>query len=219
METRGLLFIPDISGFTQFVNEMEIEHSRFIIERLLEVLIDANELGMEISEIEGDAILFYRFGSSMELKELYAQVQRMFCDFHRSLKSADPGSMCSCTPCRTAVEALSLKVVTHYGEFTSYNVKNFNKLLGKDVIVAHQLLKNDVPEREYWLVTSSVTSDQGPAPLTDRMKWDRGVKHTDKGEISFHYTTLMGLREAIKAEPWRPLPPHLLKRARGLKKG
>ena len=31
MQNRGLLFIPDISGFTQFVNEVEIEHSRFII--------------------------------------------------------------------------------------------------------------------------------------------------------------------------------------------
>ncbi|MEP6596181.1 MAG: hypothetical protein ABJA71_09540 [Ginsengibacter sp.] len=51
MENRGLLFIPDISGFTRFVNEVEIEHSRFIIQQLLEVLIKANDLGLEISEI------------------------------------------------------------------------------------------------------------------------------------------------------------------------
>ena len=30
MENRGLLFIPDISGFSRFVNAVEIEHSRFI---------------------------------------------------------------------------------------------------------------------------------------------------------------------------------------------
>ena len=203
METRGLLFIPDLSGFTTFVNELEIAPSRFISERLLEVLSDANQLGLEISEVEGDAILFYRFGSSPDLQELYAQVQRMFCDFHRSLRNADPGSKCSCTPCSTAVEALSLKVVTHYGEFTSYNVKAFSKLVGKDVIVAHQLLKNDVPSREYWLVTSSVVPDQAPLPLTDWMKWDRSVKRTENGEISFHYAPLLQLREAIKTEPRR----------------
>ena len=62
METRGLLFIPDISGFTRFVNEIEIEHTRHIIQQLLEVLINANKIGLEISEIEGDAILFYKFG-------------------------------------------------------------------------------------------------------------------------------------------------------------
>ena len=48
MENKGLLFIPDISGFTRFVTDMEIEHSRHIIQELLEVLIDANELGLEI---------------------------------------------------------------------------------------------------------------------------------------------------------------------------
>ena len=53
MENKGLLFIPDISGFTQFVSETEIEHSRLIIQELLEILIDSNQTGLEISEIEG----------------------------------------------------------------------------------------------------------------------------------------------------------------------
>ncbi len=201
METKGLLFIPDISGFTQFVNKTEIEHSRFILESLLEVLIDANQLGLEISEVEGDAILFYKFGSAPEMRELYGQVQRMFCDFHRRLWEADPGSVCQCVPCATAIKALSLKVVTHYGEFTSYNVKNFSKLLGKDVIVAHQLLKNDIPEHEYWLVTSDLMQQQAPAPLTEWMKWGRSAKSTEDGEITFHYAPLKQLREAIQAVP------------------
>ena len=71
MENRGLLFIPDISGFSRFVNEVEIEHSRFIIQQLLEVLIRANDSGLQISEIEGDAILFYKFGEPVELRALY----------------------------------------------------------------------------------------------------------------------------------------------------
>ena len=58
MENRGLLFIPDISGFTRFINETEIDHSRLIIQELLELLINNNTTGLEISEIEGDAILF-----------------------------------------------------------------------------------------------------------------------------------------------------------------
>ena len=81
MENKGLLFIPDISGFTRFVNEVEIEHSRFIIQELLEILINANEIGLEISEIEGDAILFYKFGEPHELESLYKQVEKMFWHF------------------------------------------------------------------------------------------------------------------------------------------
>jgi len=67
MENKGLLFIPDISGFTRFVNEIGIERSRHIIQQLLEVLINANELGLQISAIEGDEILFYKFGEPFEL--------------------------------------------------------------------------------------------------------------------------------------------------------
>jgi hypothetical protein len=58
MNTKGLIFIPDISGFTRFVNEVEIDHSRHIIQELLEVIINSNKIGLEVSEIEGDAILF-----------------------------------------------------------------------------------------------------------------------------------------------------------------
>jgi len=50
MENKGLLFIPDISGFTKFVHESEIEHSRFIIQDLLEILINSNQVGLEISD-------------------------------------------------------------------------------------------------------------------------------------------------------------------------
>ncbi len=75
MENKGLLFIPDISGFSRFVSQTEIEHSRLIIQELLEILINANQMGLEVSEVEGDAILFYRFGASPNLEEVYKQVE------------------------------------------------------------------------------------------------------------------------------------------------
>ena len=129
MENRGLLFIPDISGFTRFVTETEIGHSRLIIQELLEILINSNEIGLEVSEIEGDAILFYKFGDSPDMPTLYKQVERMFCDFHRHLGVYDVRKFCQCKACLSAVD-LTLKVITHYGEFTGYNVKNFSKLIG-----------------------------------------------------------------------------------------
>src|SRR6185295_7933531 len=109
-----LLFIPDISGFTRFVSEMEIDHSRLIIQELLEVVINANQIGLEISEIEGDAILFYKFGESPDLKELYKQVEKMFRDFHRHLSTYDYRRFCQCKACTAAID-LTLKVITHYG--------------------------------------------------------------------------------------------------------
>src|SRR5258706_12124406 len=133
MENRGLLFIPDISGFTQFVNRVEIEHTKLIVQELLEILVNANQIGLEISEIEGDAILFYKFGDSPDMTALYQQVERMFQEFHRSLNAYEYSRYCQCSACMSAID-LTLKVITHYGEFTNYQVQNFKKLIGKDVI-------------------------------------------------------------------------------------
>ncbi len=202
MENKGLVFIPDISGFTRFINETELDHSRLIIQELLEILINANQMGLEVSEIEGDAILFYKFGPSPDLSELYQQVEKMFCAFHRHLLAYDNRKFCQCRACTSAI-TLSLKIITHYGEFTSYQVKNFNKLIGKDIIVAHQLLKNDIEQHEYWLITKNLVPDSSPAGLAQWMQWSRSVKTTENGEIPFHYTQLSQLKAALEPEPFR----------------
>jgi len=181
MQNRGLLFIPDISGFTRFVNEVEIEHSRFIIQQLLEVLINSNEAGLEISEIEGDAILFYKFGEPLDLEVLYKQVEKMFRAFHQHLMRYDNRKICQCKACISAIN-LSLKVITHYGEFSYYTVKNFNKLIGKDVIVAHQLLKNDISQHEYWLVTKDLLQENEPAELAQWMRWNISNRQLESGD-------------------------------------
>ncbi len=200
MDNRGLLFIPDISGFTKFVHESEIDHSRFIIQELLETLINANQIGLEVSEIEGDAILFYKYGDPPTLDQVYNQVKQMFCSFHSHLLAYEHRRICQCKACVSAVN-LSLKVVTHYGEFTGYNVKQFKKLIGKDVIVAHQLLKNDIEKHEYWLVTRNLLQDKEPVPLAEWMKWMNSSRETETGTIPFHFTQLSELKARVEPEP------------------
>ena len=200
MEKRGLLFIPDISGFSKFVNEVEIQHSQFIIQQLLEVLINANDSDLEISEIEGDAILFYKYGETPGLTEIYDQVQKMFCAFHKHLLAYDHRRLCQCKACAGAIN-LTLKVISHYGEFTSYNVKNFSKLIGKDIIVAHQLLKNDIDQHEYWLVTKNLASDNIPGGLSEKLDWNRSSKETETGTIPFQYAQLTHLKNELPPDP------------------
>lgn len=204
MDNRGLLFIPDISGFTRFVSESEIEHSRFIIQELLEELIHANHIGLQISEIEGDAILFYKFGEAPALPELYQQVEDMFCAFHRRLIAYDRRRYCQCAACNAAIQ-LSLKVITHYGEFTGYQVQQFNKLIGKDVIVAHQLLKNDIAQHEYWLVTDNLLPGQSLEDFRQWMHWQNSNKETETGVIPYHYTMLSELKAQLPPEPLTPV--------------
>ena len=196
MENKGLLFIPDISGFSRFVAQTEIDHSRMIIQELLEILINANSMGLQISEIEGDAILFYKFGDRPALTDIYNQVEKMFVEFHRSIIAYEQSRYCQCKACMSAID-LTLKVITHYGEFTGYNVKQFNKLIGKDIIVAHQLLKNDIQQHEYWLITKNLLPDEKQLDLKGWMKWDQSSKQTESGEVTFRYTQLSQLRKEI----------------------
>jgi hypothetical protein len=88
-------------------------------------------------------------------------------------------------------------VVSHYGEFTGYTVKNFSKLIGKDIIVAHQLLKNDIDQHEYWLVTQSLLRGSRPENLADWMIWNSGAKQTENGDVSYQYTQLSQLRNQL----------------------
>lgn len=199
MENKGLLFIPDISGFTRFVNQTEIDHSRLIIQELLEILIDSNMMELQISEIEGDAILFYKYGSTPDIMNLYSQVRKMFCEFNRHIIAYDIRRYCQCKACTSAID-LKLKIITHYGEFTSYKVKEFNKLIGKDVIIAHQLLKNEIEDHEYWLLTKNV-QDAPPSELSDWIKWKSSTKDSESGQINFFYTELKPLRNEITPVP------------------
>lgn len=204
MQNQGLVFIPDISGFTEFVNQIEIDHGRLIIKELLEIIIDANEAGLEISEIEGDAILFYRFGKEPTMKEIYSQVEKMFCNFHQSLQEYENRRYCQCKACLSAGK-LTLKVISHYGEFTTYDVRNFKKLIGRDVIVAHRLLKNNIDIHEYWLVTDSLYSEKEADSLPSWLEWSDSSKALEAGDVKFYYTKLSPLKDQLSPVPlYRP---------------
>ena len=159
METQALLFIPDISGFTKFVTETETRHSKHIISELIEAILESNELGMEVSEIEGDAVLFYRKGNPPKLEELINQAKKMFLDFHTQLKIIQRDNVCQCGACRTAVN-LTLKFITHFGYLEEVTIQNFTKIMGSDVILAHRLLKNNINHNEYLLLTDDYLNTQ-----------------------------------------------------------
>jgi len=193
MKNSGLIFIPDISGFTQFVNSVELKHSQHIIQELLEIILDANQMELNVSEVEGDAILFYKLGESPDLDVTYKQVEKMFLSFHKQLELYESRRVCHCKACISAIH-LSLKIISHYGEFTEYRIKNFFKLIGKDVIVAHQLLKNDIPQHEYWLITNNLSGGKLPGKFTPLIEWNHGTKRVNENEISFHFAQLSHLK-------------------------
>ena len=135
---NGMIMIPDISGFTDFVIKSNMFVGKYITESLLKSVMDSNIVCLEISEIEGDAILFYRYQNLPTFEETLMQIEKMYNDFQKE---------CKRLALQLAIEIpLSLKIIVHYGEFTKYKIGKFEKLYGAPVVEAHKMLKNHIAE-------------------------------------------------------------------------
>lgn len=199
MQNPTLIFIPDISGFTEFVNQTAIEHSQHIISELLEVIIDANQLELTISEIEGDAVLFYKNDYIPEFNDIIAQSKEMFLRFHSYLKEIEKTNVCQCGACKTASN-LTLKFITHLGDTKEVVVKNFKKLIGSDLILAHRLLKNKIISDEYLLITDKYldNSSTNISQFESWIKIESAIEEIDKfGAVSSKYIDFNPLRKTV----------------------
>jgi hypothetical protein len=148
----SLVYIPDISGFTDFVNNTEINHAQHIISELLELIIDSNEIGMEVAEIEGDAVLFYKHNQIPSAEEVIRQSENMFVAFHNHLMRYESERLCQCGACSSASD-LTIKIIAHTGEIGFTKIKDHTKPFGSTLVEAHRLLKNDIEVHEYLLLT------------------------------------------------------------------
>src|SRR6478752_5386023 len=127
---KGLVLIPDISGFTNFVKGVDLNLGVSITQELLNEIIDNNELGLELSEIEGDAILFFKSGQPLPLHKVFEGLKKMHEAFDRRYLMLKAEYKLK--------SALSLKFILHYGEMNVYYIKGFKKLYGQIIIESHR---------------------------------------------------------------------------------
>ncbi|MFZ1805735.1 MAG: DUF2652 domain-containing protein [Cyclobacteriaceae bacterium] len=199
----SFLFIPDITGFTKFVNTTEIEHGQHIISELLEGIVQNNQLDLVVSEIEGDAVLFYKHNAVPTFEQLVNQSEKIFIAFHEQLKHMEAQRICQCGACSSAID-LSLKMVAHRGSIGFTKVMNREKPYGADVVKIHTLLKNNINEKEYVLLSDSLseTYKQEMEQLSEG--WVKPNPTPSQEGESFHqYFSLSPLFERVTA----PVPP------------
>ncbi len=198
--SKSLLFIPDISGFTKFIQTTEVEHSQHVIAELLEVLIDANTQGFQLAEVEGDALFFYKEKELLSLEMILAQVEMMFTAFHSHLKLLETNRICPCNACKTAPN-LQLKIVAHCGELQFITVQDNRKPFGTEVIEVHRLMKNSVDSDNYVLISKALVNEIG-LPLDYRSKlfsFNHGKDSYDGKEIEYAYSKIKN--ENLKINP------------------
>ena len=119
-----------------------------------------------MQEIEGDALFLYAEdpGSEQEwqrvLEQVPAKLLRFFDVFYEGAVLATDATPCQCAICRNSSE-LALKIIVHTGTAVFHKIGGFNKVSGPDVILAHRLLKNSIPDDEYLLLSESAYRDIG----------------------------------------------------------
>ena len=158
------LFIPDITGFTKFVNETEMVHGQEIISALLETIIESNHLAMDIYEIEGDAIVFYNYGKNFTPSQFHDISVNILNNFKNKIELLKMERICECGACKS-ISNLSLKFIVHKDELNEIKVKNFTKLYGRGLIIVHLLLKNEIQSKQYILFTFDYLKNQNENPL------------------------------------------------------
>lgn len=203
----ALLFIPDISGFTRFIEQSGSAQAPFLVADLLEILIEANTLELEVNEIQGDAVLFYRLGPPPSARELMQQCRRIYLDFQNYLLLVEQDTDSELAAALREL-VLTLKIVVHYGRVSVARIREYTKLMGRDVIMVHRLLKNTIAGAEYVLLTEGYIQTQPPAELASAFAWTRllpGSTHYEYlGHTPYHYAYLSPLRLLLSAPS---LPP------------
>ena len=197
---EGALVLADISGYSTFVAQTEVDHSWSILHELLDTMVRSLAGRMDVSQVEGDAILFI---SGLSTAEVVNALEGTFVAFHRRLRDMQAVTTCPCSACAN-IGILKLKFVIHHGKFSRQRLGSVEQLHGTDVIVAHRLLKNKVPSKEYLLVTDAVL-ERLPADM--RSRFTPHTEEFDLGAISGGYEEIAYLWQAAQAtERKRVLP-------------
>ena len=177
---EGALVLADISGYSKFIAQTEVDHSWSILHELLDTMVRSMQGRMDVAQVEGDAILFV---TGLSTTEVIQSVDSTFVAFHRRLRAMQAVTTCPCAACAT-IGILKLKFVVHHGRFSRQRLGTVEQLHGADVIVAHRLLKNRVPSKEYLLVTDAVL-ERLPAEMTQA--FTPHAEESDVGPISGGY--------------------------------
>jgi len=167
-ERELVLILADISGYTRFMleNQTSAVHGQLCITTLIETMLREVDIPLQLQEIEGDALFLYAAhpGDDAGWRDVLAQVRiklpRFFKVFFEMMVPAAEATPCPCAICRNAKE-LKLKVIVHVGRAVFHEIAGRPQISGADVILAHRLLKNSQPNREYLLLTEAAYREFG----------------------------------------------------------
>ena len=189
MAQTGLLLITDITGYSKYVHQTELEHAQSSLADLLHLLIDYTRSPLILSKLEGDAVFAYAPAEGfLQGQTLVEMVESTYLAFRKALELMIRNTTCTCAACRS-LKDLDLKFFVHYGSFTIQKLNEYRELLGNDVNLVHRLAKNHIREQTgfgaYAAYTQAIIEKMGLSGIAASMVSHRET-FADVGEVQLY---------------------------------
>lgn len=137
------LVLADISGYTSYLAGVELDHAQDVLADLTDAIVRALRPTFRLAKLEGDAAFAYVVTDVVDGSALQDTIEHCYIAFRRRLRDIGQASQCDCNAC-TYIPRLDLKFVVHHGLIARQRMAGREELVGRDVIVVHRLLKNNV---------------------------------------------------------------------------
>jgi len=203
-ETRtGFMLLADISGYTGYLGDSELEHARETLGALLEVLVKGARPPLTFSKLEGDAVFSYTEDSNLLVGQTLVEiVETTYIGFRRAIDLMVLNNTCGCRAC-TNVATLDLKFFVHHGTFSTLEAGGRVDLVGSDVVVPHRMAKNRIPETTdisaYTAYTDSAIERLGRELIEGMTRVV--LEYDDLGEVVVWVSDMHQVWEDKKGEP------------------
>jgi hypothetical protein len=194
MATKGTFILADIGGYTTFLTGVGIAHGKEITSHLLNGMIKTNKRRWKVGNVVGDCLFFYEAGHQTP-DTIFPHLRAVYERFREAAVDITARSSCPCGACSRTGE-LSLKFVVHTGEFETQDIGGRKELIGPDVVVAHRLLKNSVPVKEYVIFTGAASLESPVPGLACAIGRD---EYDDVGAIEYTFADLNPVRSQFEA--------------------
>lgn len=203
MIQKGYFVITDISGYTSYLSNSELDHAHEILNSLFEAQISQLKPPFIISNFQGDAILSYiPEGNILNKQTIIELIENVYYAFMEKRELMHLNTTCTCNACKN-ISGLDLKIFVHYGQFMIQQIMGRQELIGQDVIQVHRMMKNRVKE-ETGITAYALFTVDAARKLELETMCPEVVKYADhyddlgKVEMLVHSLRAMWLREKEK---------------------
>ena len=106
--------IADISGYTGYLADVELDHAQDILADLIGAVVTALRPNFRLAKLEGDAAFTSMRAETVDGSMLLDTIERCYFGFRRRRRDVRQATSCECNAC-AQIPDLDLKFVVHHG--------------------------------------------------------------------------------------------------------